>query len=77
VISSDHGEMLDDREAPIPVVRYYHPAGVYVPELVEIPCLVHDTGQRRRIYASDLESDEIGIDHGEIDQKLRNLGYTV
>lgn len=77
VISSDHGEMLGDREAPIPVVRYYHPAGVHVPELVEVPWLVHDTGHRRRIYESAPEGDDVGLDHDEIDQKVRDLGYAV
>ena len=76
VISSDHGEMLGDREAPIPVVRYYHPARVHVPELVKVPWLVHDNDSRRRIYESNPESDEIGVDNDEIDQKLRDLGYS-
>ena len=77
VISADHGEMLGDRVAPIPVSYYGHPASVHIPELVKVPWLVHDTGQRRRIYESDPETDEVGLDNDEIDQKLRDLGYAV
>jgi membrane-anchored protein YejM (alkaline phosphatase superfamily) len=77
VVTSDHGEMLGNRERPIPVVRYYHPEKLYVPELVEVPWLVHETGERPRIRGGDLQRDESALDEEAIDEKLRDLGYRV
>jgi hypothetical protein len=77
VVSADHGELLGDRQSPLPVTHYGHPAGLYVPELVKVPWLVHETESRRQVRESTPERDDIGLDNDEIDQKLRDLGYAV
>lgn len=75
VISADHGELLGDRQSPIPTRYYGHPAGLYVPELVNVPWLIHEAGERRDIRSGKPESDDIGLDSGELDDRLRDLGY--
>lgn len=77
VVTADHGEILGDPQTPIPVGHYGHPAGLYVPELVEVPWLVHESGTRRTVTAETPARDEVGLDADELDEKLRNLGYAV
>lgn len=75
VISSDHGNMVDERQGPIPTKRMFgHPWGVYSEELVKVPWFVKEIGTRRRIrgdppvlnqtYSEDL-----------VNERLRSLGY--
>jgi hypothetical protein len=74
VISSDHGELLDDKIGPIPMREVLHPAKLYVPELVQIPWIIID-GERKTIIAEDspnLESKDIT---GELEANLEALGY--
>mgnify|MGYP006276613687 FL=1 len=77
VVTADHGEILGDPQTPIPVGHYGHPARLYVPELVEVPWLVHQSGPRRTVTAERPTRDEVGLDADELDEKLRNLGYAV
>jgi hypothetical protein len=76
VVSSDHGELLGDREAPIPIRRYGHPRGIYVEELVKVPWLVYRNGPRPEIVAETPEQS-VSYDEDEIDERLRDLGYVV
>jgi hypothetical protein len=76
VVSSDHGELLGDREAPIPIRRYGHPRGIYVDELVKVPWLVYQNGPRPEIIAEPPEQS-ISYDEDEVNERLRDLGYTV
>jgi hypothetical protein len=77
VVTADHGELLGDRQTPIPVTNYGHPAGLYVPELVRVPWLIHENGPRPEIREGAPQRDEIGLSGEELDQKLRDLGYAV
>lgn len=77
IITADHGEILGDSQSPFPVGYYGHPARLYVPELVEVPWLVQESGPRRRVTAETPARDEVGLDADELDEKLRNLGYAV
>jgi hypothetical protein len=77
VVSADHGELLGDSQSPLPVGYYGHPAHLHVPELVEVPWLVHESGPRRTITEETPAHDEVGLDRTALEEKLRNLGYTV
>lgn len=75
VISADHGNLVGERQGPVPTPRLYgHPWGVYTPELVRVPWFIADSDERRGIRPdppvdSDERSDEI------IQDRLKALGY--
>jgi hypothetical protein len=73
VISADHGELLGDRMSPIPLRRYGHPRGVYIPELVRVPWLVHERGERRTV-TKDAPTETVASD-GDVAERLEKLGY--
>jgi hypothetical protein len=74
VVSSDHGELLGERLFPIPLRAYGHPMGIYMEELVKVPWLVHESGDRKEIVAeAPTERDE--VDDDALEEQLRNLGY--
>jgi hypothetical protein len=76
VVSSDHGELLGEREKPIPNRRYGHPRGIYVDELVMVPWLEYESGPRRCIISEPPEESST-YDKEKVDQQLRDLGYFV
>ncbi|KOX95931.1 hypothetical protein AMR74_13345 [Halorubrum tropicale] len=74
VVSADHGELLGERLSPLPLRAYGHPNGVYVDELVEVPWLVHQNGERREIVSEEpVERDDTKDE--ALEEQLRNLGY--
>ena len=74
VVTADHGELLGDRERPIPIRTYGHPEGVYVEELVTVPWHVYQNGGRREIVPQrPLRSQTVDAD--QVEQNLRDLGY--
>lgn len=74
VITSDHGEMMGERQWPIPVRGYEHFEGIYTSELLTVPWHEPAFTQRRDIRSDPpRETDE--LDDGEIEEKLRALGY--
>jgi hypothetical protein len=77
VVSADHGELLGDRERPIPVKTYRHPEGVYVDSLVKVPWHVYENGERKEIVAEEPAEDEDDIDIEAVEQHLADLGYRV
>lgn len=76
VVTADHGELLGDRERPIPVKTYRHPEGVYVDALVKVPWHVYEDGERKTVVAEEPER-EADIDVAAAEQHLRDLGYRV
>lgn len=74
VVTADHGEMLNDWARPIPYPLYGHPAGMYTPELVEVPWHVFTTGDRREIEYDTAEKDR-EVDEKRVEERLRDLGY--
>jgi hypothetical protein len=74
VVTADHGEMLNDRAFPIPNRLYGHPAGLYTPELVEVPWHTYRNGSRRRIVAGDRAAD-VDADAETVRERLQDLGY--
>lgn len=75
VVTADHGELLGDRERPIPVTLYRHPEGVYVDSLVKVPWHVYQNGERRDIVAEQPTETTDDFDIEQIEQNLRDLGY--
>ena len=73
VISADHGELLGGRMSPIPLRRYGHRRGVYIPELVRVPWLVHERGERRTV-TKDTPTESVASD-GDVAERLEKLGY--
>lgn len=74
VVSADHGEMLGERARPIPTKYYGHIPGLYTDELVTIPWHVCPHDDRKTIEA---EPPEERAETGDVDQRLRDLGYKV
>jgi hypothetical protein len=76
VVTGDHGQLLGDREFPIPVRGYGHP-GVYVDALVEVPWLECPYETRRDIVSEDPNVEDIASDEAEdaAMDTLADLGY--
>lgn len=76
VVSSDHGQLIGERLFPIPIKDYGHPNGIYADELVKVPWLVSERGERKNIVA---EPPQVGDDRQSLDEAaknvLNNLGY--
>ncbi len=78
VITADHGELLGERERPIPVRRYGHPGGVYVRELLEVPWHVIENRPRKDVVAEDpVDRSDGATDQAAVEQQLKDLGYRV
>ncbi|QPV62689.1 hypothetical protein I7X12_18485 [Halosimplex litoreum] len=75
-VTSDHGELLGERERPLPVKRYGHPSGIYVPELVEVPWHIYTNGGRKEVVAEPPEA-ELEYDEEAIKDHLKDIGYAV
>lgn len=76
VVSADHGELLGERERPIPIKTYRHPEGVYVDSLVKVPWHVYESGERRNIVSEPpVEGEDIDIE--SVEEHLKDLGYRV
>lgn len=74
VVTADHGNMVGDRARPVPIREWGHPRGVYTDELVTIPWLVYESGDRRSITEGDLRD----VDEHEaslVEERLADLGY--
>jgi hypothetical protein len=77
VVTADHGELLGERDRPIPIRRYGHLSDRYLPALIEVPWLEHEFGSRRDIVAEAPKSPEAGeSDAKTVRNRLRDLGYT-
>jgi hypothetical protein len=74
VVTADHGELLGDICRPVPVADYGHHVGLYVDELVSVPWLVYQSGERRDV-CSGTPHPTSDVDSEAIDQRLRDLGY--
>jgi hypothetical protein len=76
IVTSDHGELMGEREFPFPVKRYGHPRGIYVAELVEVPWLAYHNGERRDVVA-ERSGSEVEYDEENLKDHLRDIGYAV
>ena len=78
VVTADHGELLGERDSPIPIRRFGHPSHTDLPALVEVPWFVSESGARRDIVAAPPEAGEedADLDSEVVKNRLRDLGYT-
>lgn len=75
VVTSDHGQMLGERSFPIPFRDYGHPEGVHVRELVQIPWLVHQNGERKETVSEAPARNQNQPTDETVEDRLRDLGY--
>lgn len=74
VVTADHGNLVGDRQRPVPVRGFGHPGRLYVPELVTVPWLIVEGEERREWVAeSPIEQDKLGVDI--VEDRLSALGY--
>lgn len=75
VITSDHGNVVGERAHPIPIKEWGHPSGIYIPELVEVPWLVIEKGERPEIHAEESTQVQEDVTNEVVEDRLKNLGY--
>lgn len=76
VVTADHGNMVGERAGPVPVTEWGHPKGIYVDELVKVPWLEYENGERRKITASDSLENDADVEDDVVMNRLKELGYT-
>jgi hypothetical protein len=76
VISADHGNMVGERQEPIPTKRMFgHPWGVYSEELVNVPWFVIED-DRRTVTEEPPVTEENRTQPDElVEERLQTLGY--
>jgi len=75
VVTSDHGNMIGERAAPIPIREWGHPPKLYTEDLITVPWLVIDGQQRREVAVESPEVSRDSIKDSIINDRLENLGY--
>lgn len=76
VVTADHGQLLGERVYPVPIREFAHPAGIYVPELVEIPWHVRSSAERRRVVSErPVDTTDSEYDEQAVERLLNRLGY--
>jgi len=75
IVTADHGNMVGERAFPIPFREWGHPRGIYTPELVDVPWLVHEDGPRREIRRATPGSQDESAADDVVADRLRDLGY--
>ena len=75
VVTSDHGNMIGERSAPIPIREWGHPPGMYTNELVTVPWLVLEGESRRKIRSDPPAEAADAVDDDVIEERLGALGY--
>jgi hypothetical protein len=74
VVTADHGNMIGERARPVPVTEWGHPHGIYTEELVSVPWLIYESGDRRTITDGapvKMESTTEDV----VTDRLEKLGY--
>jgi hypothetical protein len=75
VVTADHGQMIGERSAPLPVTDYGHPPGLYTEQLVKVPWLIYENGPRREITADAAASEDADVSEEAVQDRLADLGY--
>ncbi|ATW89202.1 hypothetical protein halTADL_2464 [Halohasta litchfieldiae] len=75
VVTSDHGNMIGERSRPIPITEWGHPSKTYTPQLVDVPWLTVETGQRPDIYAEQSLYEPEAVEDAVVTDRLKDLGY--
>lgn len=75
VVTADHGNMFGERSFPIPIREWGHPHSTFTDELVTVPWLIDDRGERRSISAEEpVTRDRTSVDE-DVASRLDDLGY--
>ncbi|WP_075935844.1 alkaline phosphatase family protein [Halosegnis longus] len=75
VVTSDHGELINERVGPIPIRYNGHRIGCHHENLLTVPWLEYTTGQRRHVLEGEASThDREGTDEA-VKSRLRQLGY--
>jgi hypothetical protein len=75
VVTSDHGQCIGDRSAPIPHREWGHPWGIYIDPLVTVPWLECAFEERRTIAADPPEQEDSEVADAVVEERLEDLGY--
>lgn len=75
VVTSDHGNMINERAFPIPIRIWGHPRGIHTRSLVDVPWHVYENGPRREIIAEDPPREREDVDEAVVRDRLSDLGY--
>ena len=75
VVTADHGQMIGERASPLPIREYGHPPGIYTDELVRVPWLVSDNGERKTIVDGGATAADADVSEEVVRDRLESLGY--
>lgn len=75
VVTSDHGNLIGERPAPIPITEWGHPPGIYTDELVSVPWLISENGTRKTVLSEQANSTTDDVNSDVVTDRLRQLGY--
>jgi hypothetical protein len=76
VVTSDHGQAINNPLSPIPIRDYGHWSGNYIEELVMVPWFETEFESRKEIVSEQpRRANESEVD-GEVIQRLERLGYS-
>lgn len=76
VITSDHGNIVEEPESPIPVNGWGHPRGIYTDKLVTVPWFEMEYDSRREITTGERVADRARVTSDEVvSDRLEQLGY--
>ena len=74
VITSDHGNLVGERDFPVPVRQFGHSGGSRHPNLITVPWAIYNKGNRREIKKEEMNSESQAT-KSELKQRLQDLGY--
>lgn len=75
VVTSDHGNMIGESAAPVPVTEYGHPGGVYTAKLVTVPWVTYTDDNRKEITKGENATTSEGRSPEIVSDRLEYLGY--
>lgn len=75
VVTSDHGNMVGERASPFPIREWGHPRGLYLEELITVPWLIYENGNRRIISEQPNGVEQTGPTSDIVEDRLGDLGY--
>lgn len=73
VLTSDHGNLFNERVSRLPVRISGHPYGVHHPELVSVPWVEFPFETRRTVSRSEESADSAEFE--DVHERLSDLGY--
>lgn len=76
VVTADHGNLVNERLSPFPIRESGHPAGLHVPQLIDVPWLeVEGEDEKRRERVAEPPTRTRVESSEGVKEKLRHLGY--